>query len=58
MRLLHIVATPRGHESNTIRVSNALIEELNLKYEDLTIKVLDLLKADLPAVAGENIDSK
>jgi FMN-dependent NADH-azoreductase len=58
MRLLHIVATPRGHESNTIRVSNALIEELYLKYEDLTVKVLDLFKADLPSVAGENIDSK
>ena len=58
MRLLHIVATPRSHESNTIRVSNALIEELYLKYEDLTVRVLDLFKADLPAVAGENIESK
>lgn len=58
MRLLHIVATPRSHESNTIRVSNALIEELYLKYEDLTVKVLDLFKADLPAVAGENIENK
>ncbi|MBP1701014.1 MAG: dehydrogenase (quinone) [Chloroflexi bacterium] len=58
MRLLHIVATPRGHESNTIRISNALIEELHLKYDDLTVKVLDLFKADLPAVAGENIESK
>jgi FMN-dependent NADH-azoreductase len=58
MRLLHIISTPRGHESNTIRVSNALIEELYLKYEDLTVRVLDLFKADLPAVAGENIESK
>lgn len=58
MRLLHIVATPRGHESNTIRVSNALIEALYARYEDLTIRVLDLYKADLPAVAGENIESK
>lgn len=58
MRLLHIVATPRGHESNTIRVSNALIEELYLKYEDLEVSVLDLFKADLPAVAGTNIESK
>ena len=58
MRLLHIIATPRGHESNTIRVSNALLEELNLKYSDLSVKVLDLFKSDLPAVAGENIESK
>lgn len=58
MRLLHIVATPRSHESNTSRISNALIEELFLKYDNLEIKVLDLFKADLPAVAGANIDIK
>jgi hypothetical protein len=32
MRLLHIISTPRSHESNTIRVANALIEELYLQY--------------------------
>jgi FMN-dependent NADH-azoreductase len=58
MHLLHIISTPRSHESNTIRVSNALIEELYVKYADLTVTVLDLFKADLPAVAGANIESK
>jgi len=58
MRLLHIVATPRGHESNTIRVSNAFLEEMHMKHEDLSVRVLDLFKADLPAVAGDNIESK
>lgn len=58
MKLLHIIATPRGHESNTIRVSNVFIEELYAKYADLKVHVLDLFKADLPSVAGENIDSK
>jgi FMN-dependent NADH-azoreductase len=58
MKLLHIVATPRGHESNTMRVSNGLLEELYLKYSDLSVKVLDLFRADLPAVAGKNIESK
>ncbi len=58
MKLLHIVSTPRGHESNSMRVSNALVEELYLKYPDLSVNVLDLFKADLPSVAGENIESK
>ncbi len=58
MKLLHIVATPRGHESNTIRVSNVLIEELYARYADLRVHVLDLFKADLPFVAGENIENK
>ena len=58
MKLLHIIATPRGHASNTIRVSNILLEELYAKYDDLTVEVLDLFRVDLPAVAGENIESK
>jgi FMN-dependent NADH-azoreductase len=58
MRILHIIATPRSHESNTIRVSNAILEELYLKYSDLSLKVFDLFKVDLPAVAGQNIESK
>src|SRR5712691_9646704 len=58
MHLLHIISTPRSHESNTMRVSNALIEELHSRYSDLTVSVLDLFKADLPAIAGANIESK
>jgi len=57
MRLLHIIATPRGHESNTTRVSNVFIEALYARYDDLTVGVLDLFKADLPAVAGANIEN-
>ena len=58
MKLLHIVATPRAHTSNTARISNHLIEKLYIKYDDLEVEVLDLFRADLPAVSGENIESK
>src|SRR4030065_1020917 len=58
MRLLLIAATPRGHASNTMRVSNALLEEIYIKYSDLSVKVLDLFTINLPAVAGINIESK
>lgn len=58
MRLLHIVATPRGLASNTARVSNAFLEALHEKHDDLTVRTLDLFSADLPAVAGTNIESK
>lgn len=58
MRLLHIVATPRGLASNTGRVSSALLEALHDKHDDLTVRTLDLFAADLPAVAGVNIESK
>lgn len=58
MKLLHIVATPRGHESNTVRVSNAFLEDLRTRYDELDVSVLDLFSVDLPAVAGTNIESK
>ncbi|MGE5264227.1 MAG: FMN-dependent NADH-azoreductase, partial [Acidobacteriota bacterium] len=58
MRLLHIVSTPRGLASNTVRVSNVLLEELHAKYDELTVRTLDLFTADLPSVAGRNIESK
>jgi len=58
MRILHIISTPRSHASNTARVANFLLEELDKKYADLSVKVLDLFRADLPSVAGANIESK
>ena len=58
MQLLHIIATPRGHASNTVRIANMFIEELYTQDKELSVNVLDLFRADLPAVAGSNIESK
>lgn len=58
MHLLHIISTPRGLASNTARVSSVLIEALLEKYDDLTVRTLDLFNADLPSAAGRNIESK
>ncbi len=57
-RLLHVICTPRGLASNTARISNVLLESLLEAHDDLTVTTLDLFKADLPAVAGRNIESK
>jgi FMN-dependent NADH-azoreductase len=57
-RLLHVVCTPRGLASNTARVSSALLEAMLEQDEDIVVSTLDLFKADLPAVAGRNIESK
>ena len=58
MKLLHIVATPREHESNTLRISNSFLEGLHAKHAELSVEVLDLFNQDLPAVAGDNIETK
>lgn len=57
-RLLHMISTPRGLASNTGRVSSVLLEALDERYDDLEVTTLDLFKADLPSVAGRNIESK
>jgi FMN-dependent NADH-azoreductase len=58
MKLLHIIATPRIHNSNTLRISNAFIEGLFARYEDLDVEALDLFDIDLPSVTGDNIEAK
>jgi FMN-dependent NADH-azoreductase len=58
MHLLHIISTPRGLASNTARISTVLMEALLEKYDELTVRTLDLFNADLPAVAGKNIETK
>ncbi len=58
MNLLHIVATPREQKSNTLRVANAFIEALCAKHPGVSVQVIDLFNRDLPAVAGDNIETK
>jgi FMN-dependent NADH-azoreductase len=57
-RLLHVIATPRGLASNTARVSSCLLEALRDEDDELEVTTLDLFRADLPSVAGKNIESK
>lgn len=58
MKLLHIIATPRQENSNTLRISNAFLDTLRNKYPDLELDVLDLFSKDLPSAAGDNIEAK
>jgi len=57
-RLLHVIATPRGLASNTARVSSCLLEALREEDDGIEVTTLDLFRADLPSVAGKNIESK
>lgn len=58
MKLLHILATPRAHASNTLRVSHAFLEGMYAKYPEMKVDTLDLFDVDLPSVAGNNIEAK
>jgi FMN-dependent NADH-azoreductase len=58
MKLLHIVATPRGGQSNTLQVSHAFLESLRANHDEVKVDVVDLYHQDLPAIAGDNIEAK
>jgi FMN-dependent NADH-azoreductase len=58
VKLLHVIATPRGEESGTLQVSKAFLECLQEQDGGLVIDVVDLYGYDLPAVAGDNIEAK
>jgi FMN-dependent NADH-azoreductase len=58
MRLLHVVATPRGAGSTTLRVTRPLLEQLQVARPGLQIDTLDLYAQDLPPIAGQNVDAK
>lgn len=58
MKLLHVIASPRGESSNTLRVSQAFLDVLEATHADATVKVVDLFNQDLPAIAGDNINAK
>ena len=52
------MSRPREQKSNTLRVANAFITALCVKDPDLSLEVIDLFTRDLPAVAGDNIETK
>ena len=58
MKLLHIIATPREQQSTTMRVATAFLESMHAMYADLSVDTIDLFTGDLPAVAGDNIETK
>jgi FMN-dependent NADH-azoreductase len=58
MKLLHIVATPRTGDSNTLKITQAFIDAFVDGNPGVEIDTIDLFQHDLPAVAGDNIEAK
>ncbi|WP_109211556.1 MULTISPECIES: NAD(P)H-dependent oxidoreductase [Microbacterium] len=58
MKLLHVIASPRLAGSTTLTITDALLGGLAEAAPDLEVETLDLFQADLPAIAGDNIEAK
>ncbi|MFH1837474.1 MAG: NAD(P)H-dependent oxidoreductase [Candidatus Omnitrophota bacterium] len=57
-KLLHIIATPRGEESRTLKVSKSFLTAFKEKYPDAEIEELDLFKDPLPEIALKEVTGK
>lgn len=57
-RLLHIVATPRGNESRTLRVAKLFLDGFVKKHPECVIDELDLFKEKLPELTLKRVDGK
>jgi len=58
MKLLHIIASPRGKESRTLKVSASFLKELNKKHPEYKVEELNLFKEKLPKLTTRQIDGK
>ena len=58
MKLLHIVASPRGEKSRTLSISREFLDSFLKKHPGTEIEELDLFHVDLPPVSGETVDAK
>lgn len=58
MKLLHIIATPRGAKSRTLQISNKFLAEVKARNKDLQVDTLELSAMVLPPISGEVTDAK
>lgn len=58
MKLLHIVATPRGEESSTLKVTAGFFEGLKKTNPDCKVDTLDVTKEKLPPMTVKAVNGK
>ncbi|MDN5278423.1 MAG: FMN-dependent NADH-azoreductase [Clostridiales bacterium] len=57
-KILHIIASPRGEQSRTLKISGRLIDNLKTKYSGVEVDVLNLFTADLPDLTVTRVKGK
>lgn len=56
-KILHIISSPRGEESFSIKLGNAIVEKIKSTYPGSTVKVNDLVKNQFPHLEEAQIAS-
>jgi FMN-dependent NADH-azoreductase len=57
-RLLHVIATPRGDDSRTLKVSKVFLDAFLKKYPSCRVDELDLWREKLPPLSLEVVRGK
>ena len=57
MKILHLISSPRGAASFSIKLSNAIVEKLQAKNADSTVKVHSLVNTPFPHLEEAHLNS-
>ncbi len=57
-KLLHVVASPRGEKSRTLKVAHAFLERFKERHPDWLIDEINLFEEELPAMSARQVDGK
>jgi len=57
-KILHIIATPRGAASRTLKISGSFLESLKNKYPACVVDELDLFNEVVPPLTSKRADGK
>ncbi len=57
-KLLHVIATPRGDESSTLKVSGVFLDAFRESHPDWVVEELDLTREELPSLTVKRVDGK
>lgn len=57
-KMLHIIATPRGSGSRTLKVSGAFLESFKKKYPQCKMEELNVFTERLPELTTKKLDGK
>lgn len=57
-KLLHIIATPRGEDSRTLKVTSAFLEVFGQKFPDCKIDEINVTTGELPPLTAQRASGK
>ena len=57
-KLLHVVASPRGGRSRTLRVAHAFLERFKERHPDWLVDEINVFEEELPSMSARQVDGK